>query len=96
MSRSPSQDVRVAWRCGYGSTVLLISTRAFRSRSSLRTSRKLLLRTTNKDGRRVVSSDFRPDQSVEGGSSSTPGVSLEATESTKNKCPLHYYIAARP
>ena len=74
-SRSDSRDVRVAVRCGHGSTGPLRSAGALRSRTSHKTGRNLPLRTTDEGDRSVVSCDFHPDQSVAGGSSSAHGIS---------------------
>jgi len=87
MSRSDSQDVRVALRCGYGNPGPSTTTRALCSRSSRNTSRNLPLRTIIEDDRSVVSSDFHLDQSVVEDSSLSHGVSPEATELVENKCP---------
>ena len=86
MSRSDTEDMRVAFRCGYGNTGPSRTTRALRSRSSRKTGRNLPLRTNTEDSQSVVSSDFHPDQSVSWGSSLVHGVSPEATESAENKC----------
>ena len=95
-SRSDSQNVRVALRCGYRNTGPSRTTGEPRSRSSRKTCRNLPLHTIIEDGRSVGSSDFHPDQSVAEDSSLIHGVSSEATERVENKCPPQGLTAATP
>ena len=87
-SRSDSQDVRVALRCGYGSTGSSTSSRALRSRSSCKTGRNLPLNAIKEECRKIVTSDLQPDPCQTRDSSSAPGASPAANETMGNKRPL--------
>ena len=86
-SRSDSQDVRVALRCGYGNTGSSRSSRALRSKSSRMTGRSLPVATIKEECRNVVISGFHPDSCEAGDSSLAPGVLPAANEPAGNKPP---------
>ena len=86
-SRSDSQDVRVALRCGYGNRGSSRSPRALRSRSSRKTGRNLPMATIMEECRNIVVSGLHPDSCEARNSFLPPGALPVANEPVGNKRP---------